>query len=263
MALAAALNCETRPDGPADACGECDPCRKIASSIHPDVQTLETQGAAQSIPIKTIREQVIPQLALPPHEGRARVFLVEEALSLRGPAANALLKTLEEPPERTHFILCTTAPDQLLPTIRSRCQRISFASLPPDMRADLDAGEESDGCADTLREYVEALVDSASRTDFGSLSNAAARSAKSRDDVRPTLRLLTHRLHELALNATRDGRVHDATRLARQATIVLDTEAAIATNNAHGLIAMEAMIRRMRTAAPHDFDHVRRARPRR
>ena len=82
LALAAALNCTERTH-PSDepSCGHCDACEKIAAGRHPDVQTLERQGAAQIIPIETIRKQVIPQLAALPHEGRARVFLIEEATS--------------------------------------------------------------------------------------------------------------------------------------------------------------------------------------
>src|SRR5690606_21936856 len=113
------------------------------AGAHPDVVTLERQGAAGTIPIEIIRSRVIPALALAPHEARARFFLVEEATSLLGPAANALLKTLEEPPARTHFVLGTAAAAELLPTIRSRCQRIDFRPLPATMRADLDGGAEA------------------------------------------------------------------------------------------------------------------------
>src|SRR5687767_3039429 len=110
-----------------EGCGDCDACAKIATGIHPDVVTLVREGAAQIVPIESVRTQVIARLGMPPHEGPIRVFIVEEATSMAPPAANALLKTLEEPPARTLFVLCTTAPEQLLPTIRSRCQRVRFA----------------------------------------------------------------------------------------------------------------------------------------
>src|SRR5437660_264263 len=87
-----------------------------------------SRGAANIVPIESVRAQVIARIALPPHEANVRVFVVEEATSMAPPAANALLKTLEEPPARTLFVLCTTAPEQLLPTIRSRCQRVRFAA---------------------------------------------------------------------------------------------------------------------------------------
>jgi len=124
IALAMAVSCQ-RTKG--DPCGECDACAKIIAGIHPDVTTLVREGAAQIVPIESVRTQVIARLGLPPHEGPVRVFIVEEATSLAPPAANALLKTLEEPPARTLFVMCTTAPEQLLPTIRSRCQRVRFA----------------------------------------------------------------------------------------------------------------------------------------
>ncbi|HEY6174331.1 MAG TPA: hypothetical protein VIX73_07815, partial [Kofleriaceae bacterium] len=136
-ALAMALCCQHAPgdgcDGEPDAM--CVACAKIASGIHPDVVTLLREGAAQIVPIESVRNQVIARVGFPPNEAPLRVFIVEEATALAPPAANALLKTLEEPPARTLFVLCTTAPEQLLPTIRSRCQRVRFAAgsaLPAD-----------------------------------------------------------------------------------------------------------------------------------
>ena len=107
----------------------CDACAKIAAGIHPDVVTLVREGAAQIVPIESVRNQVIARDRACRRTRRAiRVFIVEEATAMAPPAANALLKTLEEPPARTLFVLCTTAPEQLLPTIRSRCQRVRFAA---------------------------------------------------------------------------------------------------------------------------------------
>src|SRR6185369_363522 len=94
-ALACALNCQR---GLGEACGECDACSKIVAGIHPDVVTLVREGAANIVPIESVRGQVIARIALPPHEAQTRVFVVEEATAMAPPAANALLKTLEEPP---------------------------------------------------------------------------------------------------------------------------------------------------------------------
>src|SRR5437016_6221546 len=69
-------------------------------------------------------------LAYPPHEGRARLVLIDPADELNETASNILLKTLEEPPAGTHFVLVTTAAPRLLTTIRSRCQRLLFSPLP-------------------------------------------------------------------------------------------------------------------------------------
>jgi DNA polymerase III delta' subunit len=127
LALASALNCLQRPG---EGCYECDACEKIEAGIHPDVVTLEREGAAQIIPIENIRREIVTRVGLPPHEARVRVFLIDEGAALQPAAANSLLKTLEEPPARTMFVIGTTSPDLLLPTIRSRCQRVVFAAVP-------------------------------------------------------------------------------------------------------------------------------------
>ncbi|MCW5808093.1 MAG: DNA polymerase III subunit delta', partial [Deltaproteobacteria bacterium] len=86
--LAMALSCQTaRGEG----CGACVACHKIAAGIHPDVVTLVREGAAQIVPIESVRTQVIARLGLPPHEGEVRMFIVEEATAMAPPAANALL----------------------------------------------------------------------------------------------------------------------------------------------------------------------------
>jgi DNA polymerase III subunit delta' len=129
LAFASALDCLVAPG---EGCETCDACVRIAEGNHPDVVTLEREGAARIIPIESVRRNVVARVALPPHEARTRVFIVDEATALQGAAANALLKTLEEPPARTMFVLATAAPEQLLPTIRSRCQRVTFSALGDD-----------------------------------------------------------------------------------------------------------------------------------
>ncbi len=235
LALAATLNCTERAH-PSDqpACGACDSCLKIAAGQHPDVQTLERQGAARIIPIETIRQQVIPRLAGPPHEGRVRVFLIEEATSLQGPSANALLKTLEEPPPRTHFILATSAPDQLLPTIRSRCQRIGFAAVAV-------TGDQPDETAVRIESLVDGLVQAISGGAQARFA-AAAEAGRERAEVVPTLRLLGQRLHREACQAARDNQPSRAALLSRQATRVLEAETAVAIHNAHGQLAFEHLL---------------------
>ena len=84
VALACALNC-TR--APGEGCGECDACAKILGGIHPDVVTLVREGAAQIVPIESVRNQVIARVGFPPHEGEIRVFIVEEATAMAPPAA--------------------------------------------------------------------------------------------------------------------------------------------------------------------------------
>ena len=257
IALAAALNCMKRTH-PSDepSCGSCASCTKIASGNHPDVQTLERQGAAQIIPIDVIRKQVIPQLATPPHEGRVRVFLIEEANSLQGPSANALLKTLEEPPPRTHFILATTAPDQLLPTIRSRCQRVSFATLTADVEAAIDAAAGATSAAggagdDATRidELASQLFTAIAAHDRASLFSAAAEVGRERKEVPAVLKRLADKLHTEAVAAAHETQLPRAATLSRQAARVLETETAVSLHNAHAQLALEQLLDQLRGLA--------------
>jgi DNA polymerase-3 subunit delta' len=239
LAFAAALNCLDRPG---EGCSECASCAKIAAGIHPDVQTLVREGAAQIIPIDTIRAQVIPQLAMAPHEARARVFLVEEATALQGPAANALLKTLEEPPPRTHFVLGTAAPDQLLPTIRSRCQRVGFAPLPPDVKAHLAEESAAAERLETLAAALHAAVGSGGKAAL----DAAAEASRERTEVAPALELLARRYHGEARAAAERGELGVAAVASRRAARVIEAHTAVTLHNAHGQLALEALVVHLR-----------------
>jgi DNA polymerase III subunit delta' len=118
--LAAALVCS---DG---GCGTCRACRRALSGRHPDV--VEVEPAGTFIVVDQI-EEVIREAFTSPFEAPAKVIILSEADRMNDPAANKLLKTLEEPPGPTHFLLLSDAPDELLPTVRSRCQRIDFATV--------------------------------------------------------------------------------------------------------------------------------------
>src|SRR5437588_6147366 len=124
IALARALNCEKAGK---DACGACAACRRIARGVHADVLVL-APGETGSIKVDQVRE-AIDRSAYRPFEGRRRVVIVDQADALIPEAQNALLKTLEEPPAASVFVLVTARPDVLLPTVRSRCQRLRFAPL--------------------------------------------------------------------------------------------------------------------------------------
>jgi len=119
--LAKALNCEHGPTPTPD--GTCERCMAIHEARSLDVIELD---AASNRGIDTIRETVIERAALAPIEGGRKIYILDEAHSLTADASNALLKTLEEPPEKVVFILCTTDAGKLLPTVRSRCQRFAF-----------------------------------------------------------------------------------------------------------------------------------------
>lgn len=126
LAFAAALCCRV------GGCAECDTCRRIQEGIHPDVDVVAPEGTF--ITVDQIRE-VNREVALRPFEAQARVTIFLEAEAMNKEAANAFLKTLEEPPPHAHFILVTSAPESLLETIVSRCQRVPFSRTPAGLLA--------------------------------------------------------------------------------------------------------------------------------
>ena len=129
LATAAAFLCLEPKDGL--ACGECASCKALAAGTHPDFFTVlpETSGkAARSVKIEQIRE-MRGAVARAPRFSTRRVVLLDDAETMNDAAANALLKTLEEPPGDTLFLLVTGARQALLPTIISRCTIIPFAPL--------------------------------------------------------------------------------------------------------------------------------------
>jgi DNA polymerase-3 subunit delta' len=113
-----------------DACGACPTCTRILRGIHPDVLVLEP-GETGTIKIEAVRD-VVDRAAYRPFEGRRRVVIIDDADALVAAAQNAMLKTLEEPPASSVFMLVTANPDLLLATVRSRCPRLSFRPLGPE-----------------------------------------------------------------------------------------------------------------------------------
>lgn len=134
LALIRTLFC-TRPVN-GEACGECGSCRKLSGGGHPDLQLLSPLPDKQDISIDQIRE-LQHMLALRPFEAPRKACLIEPAERMNVKSANALLKTLEEPPGHAVIILLTSQADLLLPTIRSRCQHLRFGRLQDTVIADL------------------------------------------------------------------------------------------------------------------------------
>ena len=140
LSLAQLFNC-TSVSGEADgelapdACGNCSACRRIARGVHADVLVVEP-GDTGAIKVDQVRA-AIERTAYRPFEGRRRVVIVDDADAMEAPPQNALLKTLEEPPAASTFVLVTSRPDVLLPTVRSRCQRLRFGPLTPGEVADV------------------------------------------------------------------------------------------------------------------------------
>lgn len=123
LGLAFALCC---PEQPGQGCGRCDTCHRIAAGQHPDV--IAVAPATQQYVIDQARD-VVAMASTRPHEAPARILILDQADRLNPASANCLLKTLEEPFPGNHLVLVTSAPDRLLPTIRSRTQRIRFVGL--------------------------------------------------------------------------------------------------------------------------------------
>jgi DNA polymerase-3 subunit delta' len=130
-ALAAALNC-TAPQEDGDACGQCPSCQRLAAGTHPDFLVVSPEEGKTQIKIEMIRE--LRRLTdYPPLGGGWRVVLINPAEALTAisdAAANALLKTLEEPPPQHLLVLTAKSEAELLPTIVSRCHKLTFAPLP-------------------------------------------------------------------------------------------------------------------------------------
>ncbi len=146
--FAQSLLCET-PGPSGFPCGACPACGWFALGNHPDFRVVEPEALSEAaapegeLPVKAgaapSRQIKVDQirelqgfLAVGTHRGGARVILVRPAEAMNAATANALLKSLEEPPPATLFLLVSSAPDRLLPTVRSRCQRIGVAAAAPE-----------------------------------------------------------------------------------------------------------------------------------
>ena len=146
--LAKALNCD---EGIGHQCNECKNCKAIIDGTHPDVLELD---AASNNGVDEIRE-LIDKVKYGTILGRYKVYIIDEVHMLSTGAFNALLKTLEEPPEHVIFILATTEPHKILPTILSRCQRYDFNKLSDkDIKDRLKTVLEKEGV-----EYNDAAID--------------------------------------------------------------------------------------------------------
>ena len=153
--LAMSANCSDRiPARPAETaappaglqpCGACRSCRKIEKGIHPDILSIQPEG--RTIRIHQVRT-LIETLSLKPMEARRRFVIIERADTMKPAAANALLKTLEEPPERTVLILLAVQAADLLSTIVSRCRHVRFHPLSARSIADRLISEHGVSAAD-------------------------------------------------------------------------------------------------------------------
>ena len=293
--LAQALVCETRGEAsvglfgaqPASflACGACSSCLRAVPReeerrpVHPDIVVLERGLYApqsigrrtpetQDISIDQVRTLVLSRAAYAPHEGRAKVFVIRRVEELSVSAANALLKTLEEPGARTHFILLTSQPDALLPTILSRAMRIRFAPLPDDVVAELlvgrgieaaraqevarlsggsvEAGEHlADPDESEARDrFVTRALEAVSAPGLEPLLALAEDAKKEKDLLRARIVALATTLSLKASDSAKADR-SDAETLATRGHIALTALEHLDGNNAPQLV-VEAMLSRMR-----------------
>ena len=168
--LAKALNCD---EGIGHQCNECKNCKAIIDGTHPDVLELD---AASNNGVDEIRD-LIDKVKYGTILGRYKVYIIDEVHMLSTGAFNALLKTLEEPPEHVIFILATTEPHKILPTILSRCQRYDFTKLSDkDIKNRLKAVLENEGVAynDDAIDIIISLADGGMRDALSILDQVLA-----------------------------------------------------------------------------------------
>lgn len=168
--LARAINCEHPEKAP---CGECENCKEAIAGTHPDIIEI---NAANETHVDDIRD-LIDRAQLAPMLGKYKIYIVDEVHQLSSSAASALLKTLEEPPSHVIFILATTDPQKLLPTIISRCQRFDFTRIDTEQIKDhlLDISQKEGFQLDpAAAEEIAELADGGMRDSLSILDQAYA-----------------------------------------------------------------------------------------
>lgn len=161
--LAKSLFCTEIPDNDTDACGHCSSCKQVEAGNHPDLLMIQKPAGKRDFPIELIagpperrgREGLCYELAMRPMSAERRIAIVDDAETMNAESANALLKTLEEPPPGSLIVLLATGPESILPTIRSRVQPLHFASLPANDVAELLCQADSEITAAEAREAAD------------------------------------------------------------------------------------------------------------
>lgn len=281
LALAQSLVCDAPGDG-ALACGACSACHRAITFTdqephvphHPDVVLIarglyskvlgkpETNG----IGVEQIRQVVLNRMGYSPHEGRALVFIIRAAHEISVRAANALLKTLEEPPASMYFVLLTDTPGAMLDTVRSRTLAVRFGPLPDAVVAQIlqaqgcdpaVAGHASGSAARALElsnvevterraEFIENVRCALTAPDFGSAISGFDLRNKDRHELRQELGFLAHSFAERA-RATARTNLASAEKAARRFTLVHDSMRALEANGSPAL-TIESLISRLRRA---------------
>ncbi len=123
----------TGPDGRYDSCGQCENCRLLDHDAFPDLALIEPEDGAKSLSAQIIRQRLVSDATVLPYKGSRKVYVVDRADLMTPEAQNALLKTIEEPPQGVTILLLCQSASLLLPTVLSRCVRLSTAPLPPSV----------------------------------------------------------------------------------------------------------------------------------
>ena len=168
--IAKALNCE---QGVGHQCNQCSNCLALNNGSHPDVIEID---AASNNGVDQVRD-LIDKVRYSPLKGRMKVYIIDEVHMMSTGAFNALLKTLEEPPEHVIFILATTEPHKVLPTILSRCQRYDFGKIDDsDLREKLIWVLNKEGVSyeDAAVDEIVGLADGGMRDSLSILDQALA-----------------------------------------------------------------------------------------
>lgn len=182
LSVAQSLFCERHTEAELVACGECSACKQVAALTHPDLIVVRRPAGRAMLPLSLFigedetrgKEGMCHELSLRPMSAGRRIAIIDEAELIGEEAANALLKTLEEPPPKSLIILLADAPESLLATIRSRCQMIRFSPLAKEevarvlSSADTEADQTSIDAAAALADgnllTARMLLDPALRT---------------------------------------------------------------------------------------------------
>ncbi len=170
--LAQAMFCLNGREADLSPCGQCASCVQVMAGTHPDLHMVGKPEGKSFIPIELLigdqehrrREGLCHDISLKPSLGGRKIAVIDDADYLNAEGANALLKTLEEPPPRSVLILIGTTPAKQLPTIRSRCQLIRFQPLPTETVAELLASKslvDDPRRAGSLARYSEGSVEQA------------------------------------------------------------------------------------------------------
>jgi DNA polymerase III subunit delta' len=281
FALAQSLVCEAPTPL---ACGACSACRRAVSftseeprlPLHPDVVLVQrglypaallgSAGEATGISVEQIRRVVLTRAAYRSHEERALVFIVRDADELTPSAANALLKTLEEPADRTHFVLLTSRPNRLLDTIRSRTMPVRFGPLPDAVvvrilekrglssaHAALAQGSASLALeladADGMRQreqFLESALEAIDAPDLATAIRLADAKAADRHGLRSLLGFFAQSL-ATQVRQLLPGAPESAERLAFRYEAVLQAIGDL-EKNGQPVLVLEAMVTRLRRA---------------